>query len=60
MVFYLIKPFVIHKSVQEVLGLALLQLFGGHGVSAVQDVSGGGLAILRAHNQVHLNWNNSS
>lgn len=52
--FYLIQPFVMHESVQEMLCLALLQLFGGQGVSAVQDVSGGGLAILRAHDEVHL------
>lgn len=43
-----------HESVQEVFRLALLQLLGGQGVADVQNVSGGGLSILRAHNQVHL------
>lgn len=48
-----------HESVQEVLCLALLQLFGGQGVSAVQNVCGGRFAILRAHDQVDLIQNST-
>lgn len=58
--FYLIQPFVMHESVQDVLRLALLQFFGGQGVGAVQDVSGRGFAILRAHDQLNLSINSSS
>lgn len=52
---HLTEPFVMNKSAEQVLRFALLQLFGGHAVSAVQDISGGGLTILRVHYQVHLN-----
>lgn len=56
--FYLTEPLVMHESVQQMLCLTLLQPFGRHGISTIQNVRGGGHASFRAHDQVHLNQTN--
>lgn len=55
--FYLIQPFVVHKSVQQLLSFTLFHFFCGQRVGTVKNVSRRDLPTFRANDQLNLNQN---